>query len=68
MALKVAMHNWMRPEPIDVTISRLARAGYDGELAEAFERWAGNENFEERVDGVERIDPVVLEALRRGTS
>ncbi len=29
MALKVAMHNWMRPEPIDVTISRLARAGYD---------------------------------------
>jgi D-psicose/D-tagatose/L-ribulose 3-epimerase len=29
MALKVAMHNWMRPEPIDMTISRLARAGYD---------------------------------------
>ena len=30
MALKVAMHNWMRPEPIETTISRLARAGYDG--------------------------------------
>jgi D-psicose/D-tagatose/L-ribulose 3-epimerase len=29
MALKVAMHNWMRPEPIEITISRLARAGYD---------------------------------------
>jgi D-psicose/D-tagatose/L-ribulose 3-epimerase len=29
MALKVAMHNWMRPEPIETTISRLARAGYD---------------------------------------
>jgi D-psicose/D-tagatose/L-ribulose 3-epimerase len=29
MALKVAMHNWMRPEPIDVTIERLAKAGYD---------------------------------------
>jgi hypothetical protein len=27
-------------------------------------RWAGNENLEERVDGVERIDPVVLAALR----
>jgi D-psicose/D-tagatose/L-ribulose 3-epimerase len=29
MALKVAMHNWMRPEPIEVTIERLAKAGYD---------------------------------------
>ena len=29
MALKVAMHNWMRPEPIETTITRLARAGYD---------------------------------------
>ena len=30
MALKVAMHNWMRPEPIETTISRLGRSGYDG--------------------------------------
>jgi D-psicose/D-tagatose/L-ribulose 3-epimerase len=30
MALKVSMHNWMRPEPIEATITRLARAGYDG--------------------------------------
>jgi sugar phosphate isomerase/epimerase len=30
MALKVAMHNWMRPEPIETTIRRLARCGYDG--------------------------------------
>jgi uncharacterized Ntn-hydrolase superfamily protein len=44
---------------------RLARLGYDGELDDAFFRWAGNENLEERVDGVERIDPVVLEELRR---
>jgi uncharacterized Ntn-hydrolase superfamily protein len=43
---------------------RLARLGYDGDLEQAFTRWAGNENLEERVDGVERIDPVVLEALR----
>jgi len=27
MALKVAMHNWMRPEPIETTIRRLARFG-----------------------------------------
>jgi uncharacterized Ntn-hydrolase superfamily protein len=44
---------------------RLARLGYEGELGDAFFHWAGNENLEERVDGVERIDPVVLEELRR---
>lgn len=44
---------------------RLAAVGYDGELADAFVAWAGTENLEERVDGVERIDPVVLEELRR---
>jgi uncharacterized Ntn-hydrolase superfamily protein len=46
---------------------RLARLGYEGELGDAFFRWAGNENLEERVDGVERVDPVVLEELRRMT-
>jgi D-psicose/D-tagatose/L-ribulose 3-epimerase len=30
MALKIAMHNWMRPEPIETTITRLGRSGYDG--------------------------------------
>ena len=30
MAIKVSMHNWMRPEPIERTIERLARLGYDG--------------------------------------
>jgi uncharacterized Ntn-hydrolase superfamily protein len=44
---------------------RLGRVGYDGELGEAFVRWTGNENLEERVDGIGRIDPVVLEELRR---
>jgi uncharacterized Ntn-hydrolase superfamily protein len=44
---------------------RLARLDYNGELGHAFFTWAGNENLEERVDGVERVDPVVLEALRR---
>src|SRR5918911_1729694 len=32
---------------------RLARAGYEGELADAFTRWTGTENLEDRVDGVE---------------
>jgi uncharacterized Ntn-hydrolase superfamily protein len=46
---------------------RLAKLGYDGALDEAFPSWAGKENFEDRVDGVEQIDPVVLEALRSRT-
>jgi len=44
---------------------RLARLGYEGELSDALFRWAGNENLEERLDGVEAIDPVVLEELRK---
>jgi len=43
---------------------RLGRLGYDGDLDEALNRWAGNANLEERVEGSERIDPVVLEELR----
>ena len=43
---------------------RLGHLGYDGDLEEAFTSWAGNENLEERVDGVRRVDPVVLEELR----
>jgi uncharacterized Ntn-hydrolase superfamily protein len=41
---------------------RLARLGY-----ERLEDWAGVENLEERVDGVDTVDPVVLEALREAS-
>ncbi|MGZ8696057.1 MAG: DUF1028 domain-containing protein [Gaiellaceae bacterium] len=56
--------------PVDQTLGaelrdRLAKLGYDGELGRAFNDWAGTENLEERVDGLERIDPVVLGALRK---
>ena len=44
---------------------RLARLGYDGDLEQALRAWSGTENLEERVDGAERVDPVVLEELRR---
>jgi uncharacterized Ntn-hydrolase superfamily protein len=44
---------------------RLARLGYEGELADALFRWGGNENLEERIDGAEHVDPVVLDELRR---
>ena len=47
---------------------RLTRLGYDGGLAQAFGDWAGAANLEERVDGVERIDPIVLEALRQASA
>ena len=43
---------------------RLAKLGYDSELEDAFNQWAGNANLEERVDGVGEIDPVVLRELR----
>jgi uncharacterized Ntn-hydrolase superfamily protein len=46
---------------------RLAKLGYEGELAETFVQWTGKENLEDRVDGVDKIDPVVLEALRSRT-
>ncbi|WP_431776764.1 sugar phosphate isomerase/epimerase family protein [Streptomyces cucumeris] len=29
MAIRLSMHNWMRPEPVEDTVSRLARHGYD---------------------------------------
>ncbi len=45
-------------------VRRLSALGYDGELERAFGDWAGTENLEERVDGVRRIDPVVLSELR----
>jgi uncharacterized Ntn-hydrolase superfamily protein len=44
---------------------RLAKLGYEGELDRAFNDWAGTENLEERVEGIERDDPVVLGALRK---
>jgi uncharacterized Ntn-hydrolase superfamily protein len=44
---------------------RLTGLGYEGSLEGMFNAWAGTENFEERVDGVERIDPVVLAELRK---
>jgi uncharacterized Ntn-hydrolase superfamily protein len=44
---------------------RLAALGYrHASLEEAFVSWADTENLEERVDGFERIDPVVLGVLR----
>jgi uncharacterized Ntn-hydrolase superfamily protein len=46
--------------------TRLEALGYDGDLEHAFTTWAGAANLEERVDGTERIDPVVLAELRGG--
>ncbi len=43
--------------------TRLAALGFD-----RLEDWAGEKNLEERVDGTDAIDPVVLEALRRASA
>jgi uncharacterized Ntn-hydrolase superfamily protein len=64
---KTPPEDWLDvPNELEAELrERLARLGYEGELGEALFHWAGNENLEERVDGVERIDPVVLDELRR---
>ena len=64
---KTPTQDWLE---LDSTLERelrdrLGRLGFEGDLAEAYRAWAGRENLEERVDGIERIDPVVLEELRR---
>jgi uncharacterized Ntn-hydrolase superfamily protein len=47
----------------------LARVGYDpaakGGLQPALDEWSGTENYEERMTTPGRLDPVVLEQLRR---
>lgn len=52
------LENDLRAEVDD----RLARLGYD-----SLDSWAGVENLEERVDGSDAIDPVVLVALREAS-
>jgi uncharacterized Ntn-hydrolase superfamily protein len=47
---------------------RLERLGHTGELQQAFADWAGTANLEERIDGVTRIDPIVLDALRKASA
>ena len=63
---KTPRGDWL---PVDAELAaelreRLARLGYDGKLEDALERWAGNANLEKRVEGADRIDPVVLHRLR----
>jgi uncharacterized Ntn-hydrolase superfamily protein len=44
----------------------LERIGYaTGDLTADLDTWAGIENLEERIDGAARIDPIVLDELRR---
>jgi uncharacterized Ntn-hydrolase superfamily protein len=66
---KTPRQNWLEVDEglADELRGRLARLGYEGDLGDAFSTWAGSENLEERVDGVEHVDPVVLEELRRQT-
>ena len=63
---KTPKDDWL---PVDTQLAaelreRLERLGYEGALDDALSRWAGTENLEERVEGAEAIDPVVLEELR----
>ena len=56
-------------EPLRVELhDRLAALGHTGDLEQAFADWAGAANLEERIDGLKRIDPIVLEALRNANA
>jgi uncharacterized Ntn-hydrolase superfamily protein len=44
--------------------ARLGALGYTGTFAEQLDAWAGTENLEERLDGFDVLDPVVIDALR----
>jgi uncharacterized Ntn-hydrolase superfamily protein len=61
---KTARDQWIRvDDDLRAEIrTRLAAAGH-----ERLEDWAGIQNLEERVDGEDAIDPVVLEELRKTT-
>jgi uncharacterized Ntn-hydrolase superfamily protein len=54
-------------EPLRTELGeRLDRLGYSsGDLRIDLEAWAGTENLEERVRGIKRVDPVVLDQLRK---
>ena len=64
---KTPRRDWITvDDPLRTEVSdRLAALGYTGDLEEALGAWSGTENLEERVDGVEKLDPVVLEELRK---
>jgi uncharacterized Ntn-hydrolase superfamily protein len=65
---KTPADEWL---PVDEALAeelrtRLATLGYtDPSLENSFNEWAGTANLEERVTGVDRIDPVVLTELRK---
>jgi uncharacterized Ntn-hydrolase superfamily protein len=56
----VAVDDALHAELVD----RLTKLGYEGGLDRALAAWAGTENLEERLDGTQKIDPVVLSELR----
>jgi uncharacterized Ntn-hydrolase superfamily protein len=63
---KTPREDWL---PVDPELRqeierRLAALGYDAPLSQALGAWAGAENLEERLDGADAVDPVLLEALR----
>jgi uncharacterized Ntn-hydrolase superfamily protein len=62
---RTPQRNWLELKGMlrDEVQERLARLGYD-----SLHEWAGVANLEERVDGEDAIDPVVLEALREASA
>lgn len=51
--------------PVDAALRQEIESCLAGLGYRSLEDWAGDENLEERVDGMDAVDPVVLERLRR---
>ncbi len=68
---KTPDHKWLTvDEELRAELrDRLRALGYaSGDLAQDLESWAGVENLEERVRGIDGLDPVVLAQLRQASS
>ena len=63
---KTARTEWLAvDEDLELELrARLAALGYRGSFEDALRAWAGAENLEERLDGVDALDPVLVDALR----
>jgi D-psicose/D-tagatose/L-ribulose 3-epimerase len=60
--VNIAMHNWMRAEPIETTLGRLAKAGYDGlEISGEPEKYdTGEVRRQLQESGIECVGAVTL--------
>ena len=48
--MHLSMHNWMRSEPLEVTLARLARCGYAANVCKAEPEQNDTKDFRNMID------------------